>query len=191
MKKIFVFFIIGITVFFIAYFIGNEVYNNMINVNKEREFYETPEVKENEELSKVSYIKETDEMITSGLYEYNGNQSYEIDLMANDMIWNQEPKLYHKVIRTIDDYNIYDTRIGLPEITEEELKNKSVVIVASENEREIYERDIYIAEVKVENNTSYIILKQKENPNFDCKNNVFIAIIDNEVLKENIIIEIK
>lgn len=191
MKKIGICLSVIAIVFIIACFVGHKVYNNMIKVNHERDYYEVPEVNENEKLNKVSYIKETDEMITRGLFEYMNDNSYEMNLMANDMTWNQESRLYHKVIKTKEEYDLYDTRIGLPEISEEDLKLKSVVVIASENVRDVYETDLYIADVEVEGDTSHIILKQKENPNLDCDNNVFVAIIDNEVLKENIVVDIK
>lgn len=191
MKKTIIYLVVIIAVFLIATFIGNKIYYNFIKVDKEREFYATPEIKENKNALENSYIKETDEMITRGLFEYMNDNSYENNLMANDMSWNQESGLYHKVITTIEDYDIYNTRIGLPKITEEDLKTKSVIIVASENIRDVYERDLHIAEIVVEENISHIILKQKEKPNLDCKNNVFVAIVENEMLKENVVVEIK
>lgn len=191
MKKTIIYLVVIIAAFLIATFIGNKIYYNFIKVDKEREFYETPEIKENKNALENYYIKETDEMITRGLFEYMNDNSYENNLMANDMTWNQESGLYHKVITTMEDYDIYNIRIGLPKITEEDLKTKSVIIVASENVRDVYERDLHIAEIVVEENISHIILKQKENPNLDCKNNVFVAIVENEMLKENAVVEIK
>ena len=47
-------------------------------------------------------------MITRGLFEYMNDNSYENNLMANDMTWNQESGLYHKVITTMEDYDIYN-----------------------------------------------------------------------------------
>lgn len=192
MKKILICIVVIILVFVAAFIVGNKLYYNMVKVDKDRENIEIPEQKENENVVDTSYIKESKEMNTRGLFDLgDGVTTYEIDLMANDMTWNAEPRLYHKIITTMEDYNIYNERIGLPKMTETDFEENFIVVVANENVRESYETDLYIAEVVVEDNTSHIILKQRENPREYCDNNVFYAVIDNDMLKENIVVEIQ
>ena len=82
-----------------------------------------------------SIIKERGEIKTSGLYNYNGDMSYENDLMQNDMIYHTECSLYHKIITNMSDYNKYKERITIPDMVESDFNNTFLVIIADETLR--------------------------------------------------------
>lgn len=140
-----------------------------------------------------NYIKKEDEIASRGLFDRgDGITTYEIDLMVNDMIWNSEPKLYHKIITNIDDYHIYKERVNeLPDLTDKDFEENFVVIIANENVRDFDEKDLHIYNVYAEKDTTYIILKQKENPDETNESNIWYAIVDKSQLRDNIKVEIE
>ena len=170
-------------IFLISCTVGFKIYNN-VNVNIENnEIEKTSEEKIPE---KASYIKERAEITAYTLYDFEG-----IDLLRDDMIWNSKSRLYHKIITNIEDYNVYNKRIDLPNMTENDFLSYSIIVITFENPREIYELDSYISEIINEEETSNIILKQYENPRENCKNNVLWAVVNKEMLKENIVCNYK
>ena len=170
-------------IFLISCTVGFKIYNN-VNVNIENnEIEKTSEEKIPE---KASYIKERAEITAYTLYDFEG-----IDLLRDDMIWNSKSRLYHKIITNIEDYNVYNKRIDLPNMTENDFLSYSIIVITFENPREIYEIDSYISEIINEEETSNIILKQYENPRENCKNNVLWAVVNKEILKENIVCNYK
>ena len=170
-------------IFLISCTVGFKIYNN-VNVNIENnEIEKTSEEKIPE---KASYIKERAEITAYTLYDFEG-----IDLLRDDMIWNSKSRLYHKIITNMEDYNVYNKRIDLPNMTENDFLSYSIIVITFENPREIYELDSYISEIINEEETSNIILKQYENPRENCKNNVLWAVVNKEMLKENIVCNYK
>ena len=139
------------------------------------------------------YIKKEEQIASRGLFDDgSGHTSYEIDLMSNDMTWHDDTRLYHKIIANIDDYNKYKSRVTeLPNMTEQDLNENFLLVIANENYREAQELDIHISEVYCDNNNTYITLKQKENPNYDDDTNIWYAIIDKSQLRDNINIKIE
>lgn len=91
----------------------------------------------------------------------------------------------------MEDYNKYAERIEIPEMTEQNFKDVFLLVVSNENVREESEVDLEIFDVIANDNTMNIIMKQKENPNYQNQTNVFYAVVDNSVLKDNITIEIE
>lgn len=182
MKKVLI--ICGILIIFlISFMVGFKIYNN-VNTNIENE--EIEKTSEEKTPKKVSYIKERAEMTSYTLYDFEG-----VDLLREDMIWNSKSRLYHKIITNMEDYNVYNKRIDLPDMSENDFLNYSIAVITYENPREIYEIDSYISEIIVEGETSNIILKQYDNPRENCKNNVLWAVVNKEMLKENIVCNYK
>lgn len=143
-----------------------------------------------------STIKERGEIKTSGLYNYNGDMSYENDLMQNDMIYHTECSLYHKIITNMSDYNKYKERITIPDMVENDFNNTFLVIIANETLRkDLKETNLMIYEIYSDETTTYIIMKQKDetklNVDQELLNNVFYAIVDKSLLKDNVKVEIE
>lgn len=139
------------------------------------------------------YIKKEDKVETRGLFDTgDGITTYETDLMANDMIWNGDVRLYHRIITNKEDYQKYKERVAeLPEISEINFEENFVLIIANENVRDIDEKDMKIDQVYANNDTTYIILKQKENPDYSNECNVWYAIVDKRQLRDNIKVKIE
>lgn len=139
------------------------------------------------------FIEQNGEFQSRGLFDLgDGLTYYEIDLMANDMTWNAEPRLYHKIITNMNDYNKYQDRLKqLPQMTESDFDSKFMVILANENVRYEGEEDLEIYNVRFEQNSTYITMKQKRNPDKNSEKNIFYAIVNKNALKDNIVVEIE
>lgn len=134
------------------------------------------------------FIKKQDKVETRGLFDTgNGITTYETDLMANDMTWQDDVRLYYRIITNIEDYEKYKSRISeFPEISEINFNENFVVVIANENFRTFDEIDMEISNVYADENTTNVIMKQKENPNMNDTTNVWYAIVDNTQLKDNV-----
>lgn len=133
------------------------------------------------------YIKKQEEITSRGLFDLgDGITTYETDLMANDMTWNQKPRLYHKIISDEEEYNKYKSRINeLPNLEEIHFEENFLLIIANENVRQLHEKDLTISEITADETTTHIIMKQKENPDYNNDNNIWYAIVDRSLLREN------
>lgn len=139
------------------------------------------------------YIKKQEQIQSRGLFDLgDGITTYEINLMANDMTWNEESRLYHKIINNKEDYEKYKSRVSeLPDTKEINFDENFIVIIANENIRQMHEKDLTIYDITADENTTHIIMKQKENPDYNNENNIWYAIIDKSLLRENADVTIK
>lgn len=182
MKKIIILLIL-ISVFVISIIAGNYCVKKYDSINQQENLNEEQEEKTN--------IIERNELNSRGLFELSdGTSAPEINLMSNDMKWDDDTRLYYKIINNIDDYNKYKERISLPELKENDFEEKFIVIIANENNRSEEESDLMIYNVISDDTTTQIIMKQKENPSAYSINNVFYAVVENVDLKENIDVKI-
>ena len=140
-----------------------------------------------------TFIKKHDKIETRGLFDDGrGYTDYETDLMANDMTWQDDVRLYYKTITNSNDYEKYKSRIPtFPEVSEINFDENFIVIIANENYRDYDEIDMEISNVYADETTTNIIMKQKENPNMNDTTNVWYAIVDNSQLKNNVKITIE
>ncbi|MGN0992381.1 MAG: RNA polymerase sigma factor [Bacilli bacterium] len=140
-----------------------------------------------------TFIKKQDKIETRGLFDDGrGYTDYETDLMANDMTWQDDVRLYYRIITNSDDYEKYKSRIStFPEVSEINFDENFIVIIANENYRDFDEIDMEISNVYVDETTTNIIMKQKENPNMNDTTNVWYVIVDNSQLKDNVKIAIE
>ena len=134
------------------------------------------------------FIKKQDDIQTRRLFDLgDGYTYYDIDLMANDMTFNDEPRLYHKIITDVDDYNKYKERISeFPNVSEIDFTQDFVVVIANENIRQAHEIDLEISDIIADENNTNIIMSQKENPNLNADNNVWYAVVDRSLLRDNV-----
>lgn len=200
MKKIVGTILIVIILVIGIYFVQNISYvennNNNINSNLSDISSEQNTIKNGNNNLLNTTIKERGELKTSGLYNYNGDMSYENDLMQNDMTWHTECSLYHRIITNMNDYNKYKERIAIPEMVEDDFNDTFLVIIADENLRKNpKETNLMVYDVSSDETTTYIKMKQKDNSkdgtDQELMNNVFYAIIDKSQLKENINVSIE
>ncbi len=140
-----------------------------------------------------TFIKKQDKIETRGLFDDGrGYTDYETDLMANDMTWQDDVRLYYRTITNSNDYEKYKSRIPtFPEVSEINFDENFIVIIANENYRDLDEIDMEISNVYADETTTNIIMKQKENPNMNDTTNVWYAIVDNSQLKDNVKITIE
>ena len=76
-------------------------------------------------------------------------------------------------------------------MTESDFDNKCMVILANENVRYEGETDLEIYNVRSEQQSTYITMKQKRNPDGNSDKNIFYAIINKNALNDNIVVEIE
>ena len=135
-----------------------------------------------------TFIKKQDKIETRGLFDDGrGYTDYETDLMANDMTWQDDVRLYYRIITNSNDYEKYKSRITtFPEVSEINFGENFIVIIANENTRDFDEIDMEVSNIYAEDETTNIVMKQKDNPDMNDKTNVWYAIVDNSQLKDNI-----
>lgn len=138
-------------------------------------------------------IKKEEKLETRGLFDDGrGISYYEIDLMANDMTWQDDVRLYYRVLTNAEDYKKYKDRISeFPETDEIDFTNNFIVVVANENYRDFDEIDMEIVNIYSEDGITKIVMKQKENPNMEDNSNVWYAIVDKSELNDNVKIEVE
>ncbi len=136
------------------------------------------------------YIQKQESIHTRGLFENGeGRTTFKDDLMQNDMTWNHDTRLYHRVITNEEEYFIYKNRISqLPDVN---FSENFIVIIANENTRDISEIDLIISSVISDETAMHIVMEQKENPDYFCENNVWFAVVENSQLRENVDITIE
>ena len=88
MKKLTVLLILLI-IFIVSIFIGRLGYNKLIN---KPEVIEKQNVEKN--IEEKTNIIQREEISSMGLFEKNGVENYENNLVANDMIWDSDTSLY-------------------------------------------------------------------------------------------------
>ena len=139
------------------------------------------------------YIKKEEQVESRGLFDDgSGITTYETDLMANDMTWHSDTRLYYKIITNMEDYNKYKARVSqFPDMTEKDFNESFILILANENFREPQEKDMHIVDISCDENTTYVVLKQKENPNYDDETNIWYAVVDKSQLRDNVEIKIE
>lgn len=139
-----------------------------------------------------NYIKEKNSIHSTKIFDNGtGMIDYETDLTQNDMFLNPNCTLHHKIITNMGDYNKYKERISeLPEMTESSFNEKFLVIVANILIRQPHERDLELYDITADEETTYIIMKQKDNPDYSQdysqKDNVWYAVVDKTLLRENV-----
>lgn len=140
-----------------------------------------------------TFVKEQNKVQTRKLFDVgDGITTYEMDLMANDMTWQNNVRLYYKTITNIEEYEKYKSRIvDLPTISEINFDENFVIIIANENFRTFDEIDMEISDIYADETTTNVIMKQKENPDMNDTTNVWYAIVDNSQLKDNVKITIE
>ena len=52
--------------------------------------------------------------------------------------------------------------------------------------KQMYKKDMFLYSVAMDNDTTYIKLRQKDNQNYNSQNNILFAVVSKEKLKENI-----
>lgn len=185
--------------------LGNLRVNEIKLDKKHNENMKDIENKKKEDRREVqpSYIRDRGELEgNTGLISLNGNYGYENSLLDNDMTGNS-CALYHKIITNMEDYNKYSSRIDIPKMTAIDFEEHFLVIVANENLKPENEVDLYVYDIRVDDTTTHIVMKQKENPiirevtsgtrradgikrNYESDNNTFWAIVDKSRLKDTV-----
>ena len=137
------------------------------------------------------YIKAHDTIDSSNIFLNEDGITYDLDI-TKDMIYDEKTNLYYKVITDFNEYSIIkEKEQAFPNMSEEDFKQNSIIVVVNTNLRQSCETDLTISDVESEDTTTYVIMKQKENPNYDAQHDLWYVVVDKLVLKENIQIKIE
>lgn len=128
---------------------------------------------------------------TRGLFDdESGITNVTTDFRMADMIRDDENDSFYKVITNYEKYMEYKNRVSdLPNMTEDDFKENALFIMTWMSERQLHEKDLKVEKVTCDSETTYIILNQNDNPNYDDESNVLFAIINKEKLRDSIKIQ--
>lgn len=174
-------------IFLISIIIGKLNYDKLID---NQIMKETNEFVETDFYEKTNILKR-EEFASMELFEKNGVENYENNLVANDMIWDSNTSLYYKIISNKEDYHKYFERIYLFGEDGVDFEKNNIIIVVNENERLNLENDLIIYDIISDEITTNIILKQRENPRAYCDNNIFCAIVSKSLIKDVVNVKIQ
>lgn len=135
------------------------------------------------------YIKNKGEIQSKNLY-LTEDGLYSSDY-TNGMLYDRETHLYYKIITNMEDYNKYKNILEeLPEMNEETFINNFLILICGTGSRDPHETDLEISEVTADSETTYLTLKQKDNPNYDKTDTTLYAILDKELLRDKVKLEL-
>ncbi len=128
------------------------------------------------------YIKNQGEIDSKELL--NSRDGYEY---TENMTFSKDINSYYKIITDKETFDSYKEQIAeLPYMEDKDFNNNFLVLIANKANFYPHMRDVTISEIKSDETTLYIKLMQKENPNYDKTSDIIYAIVDKELLRENI-----
>lgn len=126
---------------------------------------------------------------SSGLGEVTNNTTD--SLLSSDMEWDKNNAFYFKTIENIEEYSKYKSAVNeLPNMVETDFETNFLLIITSIFPRNPDEKNLIVADISSNEETTFIKLKQEENADVTNFNNIIYAILPKEELKPNIKIEI-
>ena len=135
------------------------------------------------------YIKNKGEIQSDDLYR-SSDGYYSINFKQN-MLYDDSVNLYYKIITNIDDYNKFKHILkDLPVMNAEDFNNDFLIFICDAGARNPHEQDLEISEVTADSEITYLTLKQKEKPNYEKNNITLYAILDKELLRDKVKLEI-
>lgn len=124
-------------------------------------------------------------ILSGGLVQQNSLNGEDL---LDEMIYDDEMKIYYIVIKDFEKYSKYKEKIDdLPDIEKNEFENNAVLIMTRMLPGKSDERNLKINEVKVKEDSTYIKLERDEDNTFS---NIFYAVLPKDKLKDNIKFEI-
>lgn len=141
------------------------------------------------------YIKKQDTIDSGNIFlegsDENG-QYYNFGI-TNDMTYDEKTDLYYKVITNIQDYNLFKNKENeLPDMTEQNFEQEAIILIVNAGTmRQVSEVDLTISEVICNDQTTYITMAQKENPDYNSQHLIWYAIVDSSMVKDNIKLKIE
>ena len=138
------------------------------------------------------YIKKQDEINSVGLFTVEEGCFSDNFVDSNMTLANNDADTYYKIITNMEDYEKYKLKISeLPEMSKEQFENNFLIIIANWGAFTPHLCDLTISEINADETTTYVLMKQKENPNYDNYNKTWCAIVDKKLLRENVEINIE
>lgn len=134
-------------------------------------------------------IKEQKRVSTDNLYR-DEQGYYTNEFVKKNMEYDKQTGIYYKIISNNNDLNSYKEKMSeLSEINDIDFNVNYVVIISGVyvDNSSMHRNDLEISSITSDSNSTYISLKQKDNPNYDDKTVLTLyATIDKNILKDNI-----
>ena len=140
-----------------------------------------------------TYIKKDESIDLRGLF-YTGEGEFGSlysDEITAGLSYNKESNMYYKIIKNEEEYKTIKDKVNeLPDSTEIGFdKNFLMLITHGEVSAKFKERDLTVSEITADNTTTKILLKPKENSDFNNIRSSLYVIVDKTLLRENVNIE--
>lgn len=136
------------------------------------------------------YIKRQDD-INSESFISASNSTYTDDFISKNMKYSENANVNYRIITNLKDYAIFkDKENNLPDMSENDFKDSFIVIFFKSGSSDPHRSDLTISEITSDEKNTYITIKSDENPDIDKTSEVFYAVVDNTLLRENISIEL-
>lgn len=138
------------------------------------------------------YIKKQDEINSVGFFKVEEGGFSDNFVDSNMTLANNDADTYYKIITNMEDYEKYKLKVSeLPEMSKEQFENNFLIIIANWGDFTPHLSDLMISEINADETTTYVSMKQKENPNYDNYNKTWYAIVDRKLLRENVEINVE
>lgn len=141
------------------------------------------------------YVKKQETSNSTSLVSVKNDSGFSDDFIINNMKLEENSNIsnvYYKIISNIDDYNLFKEKEGkLPEISKDDLEENMLLVIFKSGQGQPHEMDLEITDINYDESNTYIVLEQKENPDFNKTSNLIYAIIDKKAIKDNIKINLK
>lgn len=135
------------------------------------------------------YIKKQGSINSNGLL-IDENNIYNREIIEG-MSHDEHKRMYYKIITNNEEYDKYKNNVNeLPEMTLQDFNDNFLVIVTWDGKMQEHEKDLRISAVTTDETTTYITLRQSDNPDYNNKNNILYAIVGKEQLRDNIKVEL-
>lgn len=141
-----------------------------------------------------TYIKKNDDIDLKGLFYVEEGEfgSLYSDEITAGMSYEKESNMYYRIIKDEEEYEKIREKVKeFPESTEIDFNNNFLILITHGEVSipNLHEKDLTISEITADDTTTHIILKTKENPDYNKLRSSMYVIADKTLLRENIKIE--
>lgn len=138
----------------------------------------------------TEYIKRKDD-INSKSFISVSNSTYTDDFISENMKYNENANVNYRIITNIKDYAIFkEKENNLPDMSENDFKDSFMAIFFKSGSSDPHRSDLTVSEITADEKNTYITIKSDENPDMNKTSEVFYAVIDNILLRDNISIKL-
>ena len=158
---------------------------NVRKLNNDRIYtIATTKINKNYYYNKNIYFYEFSDEWNVPILNETGNDIFEF---SKNMRYDEVTDLYYKVITNIDDLNKCKEVVNdFPKSFEIDFNKSCLIVVGNYYKDMPHKRDLQIANINVDETTTYVELKQNEKADYTKEKLIIYKIFDKELLKDNV-----